>query len=139
MSTRIKTIFNGVAAALAALAARNSGAVPLTDWQFLLPALASFTSLGAANGLFGVLKAFLTSDGQAAALSLAAKLYPYQEKMLPQPARDAIFNGLRYRFAGNTVAVDMIDKLTVIDMQMSDQGISPADRETPSQRERTNG
>lgn len=120
MSTRLKLLFNGIAVVLAWLSSRNSGLVPLTDWQFLAPAIASALSLGTANGLWGVVKAFLSHDGQAAILKLVSRLIPYRETMMPQEVRDATFNALRYRFAGNAPAIAHVDALILLDMQMSD-------------------
>lgn len=120
MPTRIKTLFNMLAVGLAAWATRNSTVVPLSDWQFLLPAIGSALSIGSANGLWGVVRAFLSRDGQAAILKLVSKLLPYRETMMPQEVRDAVLNALRYRFAGNAVAIAHVDALILLDLQMSD-------------------
>lgn len=119
MPTRIKALMNLVATGLAALASVNAKG-GISDWYFLAPAIGSAVSLGAANGLGGVLRAFFSQDTQAAILKLVSKLLPYRESIMPQEIRDAVFNGLRYRFAGNQAAIEHVDALILLDMQMSD-------------------
>ena len=120
MSSRLKTLLNAIAVASAGIASWNAGGGSLTDWQFLVPAISSALSLGTANGVFGIIKAFLSKDGQAAILKLVSRLIPYRETLMPQEVRDAVFNAMRYRFAGNAEAIAHVDALILLDMQMAD-------------------
>ena len=121
MSSRLATLFNSIAVALAGLATRNATLVALTDWQFLIPAIGSALSLGTANGLWGIIKAFLSKDGQTAILKLVERLIPYRSALMPQEIRDALFNALRYRFDGHPDAIAHVDALILLDMQLTDK------------------
>jgi len=110
----LQNIMHIVTLILAALAGRNGQVVGFTDWQSWLPAIGATASFSAAPIVSLINNVFRSPNG----LKLVAQLLPYREKMLPQEVRDAVFNALRWRFAANESAVEAVDKLILIDMQL---------------------